>query len=144
MNNLIWSLCSLINLCIATLHIYIVYKGASALRYFGAGEWMATQHEKGSIIPASITLSVTAVFILFALYNLAGTSWVNLPLPQVFWVLAAITIIFLFRGVLVVFAPFLSQPLTQFDIVSSFISLFIGFLHLAGMYFLYHNEGITS
>ena len=44
---------------VAALHVVIVFLGAPAYRYFGAGEDMARQAEAGSLVPAAMTLALS-------------------------------------------------------------------------------------
>lgn len=135
MINILWYTCAACNVAIAVLHIGVVIGGPSAYRYFGAGEWMASQDAAGSWIPALITLGITGVFFVFAAYNIAGTGYLVLPLTTL--ALLGITAIFILRGAVVAAVPFMSTPISTFDFVSSFISLGIGLLHAAALYFTF-------
>lgn len=137
-NNDIWLVCAGINIAIALLHIYIVYAGAPAYRYFGAGEWMARKAEHGSMIPALVTLAIAAVFFLFSFYNLAGAKIVAMPFS--YYILLAVSVVFLLRGAVVVTFPFWPAPPPAFSKVTGFISLGIGFLHATGFYFSYLDK----
>ena len=53
-----------LSFAVALLHIAIIFIGAPAYRYFGAGERMAQQAELGSWVPAIVTLVVAVVFYL--------------------------------------------------------------------------------
>jgi hypothetical protein len=64
---------------IALLHVVIIFVGAPAYRYFGAGEQMAQQAEAGSHLPALVTAAVTLFFALFAYYALAVAQVVPRP-----------------------------------------------------------------
>ncbi len=139
MNQVTWIVCAAINIAIAILHIYVIYAGAPAYRYFGAGEWMATKAEQGSWIPALVTGGVTAVFFLFSYYNLAAAR--SLAAPFLFYGLIAIAGIYLLRGAAVLAIPFMSTPVSMFDKVSSFLALGIGLLHCAGLYFYHAQQG---
>lgn len=132
MTSTLWMICAAINVAIAVLHIAIIFIGESAYRYFGAGEKMADMAAQGSPIPALVTGGVTAVFFVFAAYNLAGAGYFNLPMTML--ALAGIAAIFLLRGAVVAAVPFMSQPVSTFDLVSSFISLGIGVLHALAFY----------
>jgi hypothetical protein len=140
MTQAILIVCALINVAIAALHIYIIFDGAPSYRHFGAGEWMATQAEQGSLIPAVITWGVTAVFFCFALYNLVAANAVALPLPWLFYGLVAVAAIYILRGSVVITFPFMSNKITAFEKGSSYIALAIGILQAAGTY-LYYQMG---
>ncbi len=135
MRESIWLTCAAINVGIALLHIYIIFKGAPAYRYFGAGEWMASKSETGSLIPALVTWAVTFAFFAFACFNLAGAKIISLPFT--FYVLAAISAIYILRGAVVFAIPFMTAEVSAFDKISSYLALVIGVLHAAGSYMLF-------
>ena len=141
MESYIWYICALLNFGIAVLHIVIIAMGAPAYQYFGAGEWMVAKSEAGSLMPALVTSAVTVVFIIFAIYCLAGAKAITTNLPWLFYGLAAIAAIYLLRGAIVVTIPFIDYQTTTFDRVSSYISLGIGALHTWGVY-LYYTGGV--
>lgn len=122
---------------IALLHVAVILAGAPAYRYFGAGEEMATLAERGSLVPALITLLVTLVFSLFALYAFSGAGLVR-RLPLLRLGLCAIAGIYVLRGVLVipqavaVGAGAANAPPAR-DLVFSGVSLLIGLAYLAGV-----------
>ncbi len=120
---------------IALLHIVIIFAGAPAYRYFGAGEEMARQAEAGSSSPALLTAVVTAFFAVFAYYAFAGAGAVRRP-PLLRTVLVTIGTIYTLRGLLVapqLFAHLSSAvPVAPRDLVFSAVSLTIGLLYLVG------------
>lgn len=128
----LWIICAALNVAIAVLHIVVIVVGESAYRYFGAGEQMATMAAGGSPIPALVTSVITAAFFVFAAYNLAGADLIALPLT--IWALAGIAAVYLLRGAVVFAVPFMSTPVSNFDLISSFVSLGIGLLHVAAFY----------
>lgn len=135
MTSTLWMICAAINVAIAVLHIVIIFIGESAYRYFGAGEQMAGMAAQGSPIPALVTSAVTAAFFAFAAFNLAGAGMFSLPLTM--WALAGITAVYLLRGAVVVAVPFMNTPVSNFDLVSSFVALGIGVLHALAFYATY-------
>ncbi|MEL6678598.1 MAG: hypothetical protein AAFQ51_07820 [Pseudomonadota bacterium] len=135
MINTLWYLCAAINVAIALLHVGVIIGGPPAYRYFGAGEWMASQDAAGSWIPALITSGITCAFFVFAAYNIAGTGQIALPLTML--ALLAISTVYILRGAVVAAVPFMTTPISTFDYVSSFISLGIGLLHAVAVYFTY-------
>jgi hypothetical protein len=126
------ALCGVINLLIALLHVAVIYYGAPAYRFFGAGEQMAVMSEQGSLVPAMVTSGVTLVFFVFALVTFAQAGWLRLPFS--FQGVFAIATIYTLRGLLVVPLLFMGDKASQFDLVSSLISLLIGAAHFAGLY----------
>jgi len=121
---------------VGLLHIVIVYYGAPAYRFFGAGEEMAVMSEKGSMLPAVVTLIIALVFILWGLYAFSGVGLIR-RLPKLRLGLVIIGSIYTLRGVLIFFQIFeitvLNESLVINDLVFSIVSLFIGIVYLAGM-----------
>ena len=120
---------------VAGLHVVIIFLGAPAYRYFGAGEDMARQAEAGSLVPAAMTLAITVVFVAFALYAFAGAGQLR-RLPLLRTGLVVISAIYLLRG-LALF-PELAQyardspALMPRHLAFSTVSLIIGVLYLMG------------
>jgi len=140
----ILSVAGWLSAAIAVLHIVIIFLGAPAYRYFGAGEDMARQAEAGSLLPAAVTLAVTVVFIAFALYAFAGAGQLRRP-PLLRTGLIVITAIYLLRGFALF--PELAQYAQGSSIVLprqlafSLVSLTIGLLHLAGTVLVWRRLG---
>ena len=126
------TLCGVINVAIALLHLAVIYYGAPAYRYFGAGEKMAVMAEKGSIVPALVTLVITMVFMAFAIVTFAQAGW--LSLPAAWYGVFAIASIYTLRGLALVPLLFVRSRVSMFEWVSSAISLVVGLLHFAGLY----------
>lgn len=125
-------LCGVINVLIALLHVGVIYYGAPAYRYFGAGEKLAIMAEQGSPVPAVVTSAITFVFLAFAIVTFAQAG--GLPLPYAFYGVFAIATIYTLRGAMVVPLLFMASKASKFDLVSSLISLAIGLLHFVGLY----------
>jgi hypothetical protein len=120
---------------IALLHVIIIFAGAPAYRYFGAGEEMARQAEAGSSVPGLLTAVVALFFAIFALYALAAS--LSLPKPPLLRTgLITIGVIYTLRGLFLVsqLPQYMSnEPLVAFkDLVFSAVSLLIGLLYLIG------------
>lgn len=129
-----------LSVAIAALHVVIVFLGAPAYRYFGAGEDMARQAEAGSLVPAALTLVIAAVFGVFALYAFAGAGrFRRLPLLRIG--LAVISAIYLVRGLSLLpeLAGYAQDSGTAPPryLAFSFTSLVIGLLYLAGTVLLW-------
>lgn len=129
-----------LSVAIAALHVVIVFFGAPAYRYFGAGEDMARQAEAGSLVPAALTLVIAAVFGIFGLYAFAGAGrFRRLPLLRIG--LAVISAIYLVRGLSLL--PELASYAQDSGTVPprylafSFTSLVIGLFYLAGTVLLW-------
>jgi putative oxidoreductase len=123
---------SLINFAIAGLHVYIITQGAPAYRAFGAGEKMARAAEKGSIVPALVTFGIALVFFVWGLYPLAGAR----VIPELPWtraILIMIAVIYVARGLGIVYAPFVGYKRDAFMVVTSGVSLVAGLVHAAGL-----------
>ena len=116
----------------AFLHVAIVVGGAPWYRFFGAGESMASAAEAGRAYPAIVTLGIAFVLGLWAVYALSGAGLLA-PLPLLKWCLAAITGVYLLRG-LAIFPLFLfaREQATPFLVWSSIICIGYGVVHLVG------------
>lgn len=86
-----------LSLAVAALHVVIIFFGAPAYRYFGAGEEMARKAEAGSFIPAAMTLFIAVVFAVFSLYAFAGAGRLR-RLPLLRTGLVVIAAIYTLRG----------------------------------------------
>lgn len=121
---------------VGLLHIVIVFYGAPAYRYFGAGEEMAVMSENGSLLPAIVTLVIAFVFLIWGLYAFSGVGLIR-RLPKLRLVLIIIGSIYTLRGIIIVFQIFeitvLNGPLIVNDLVFSIVSLFVGTVYLAGI-----------
>ena len=125
----------LLSAAIAALHFVVIFVGAPAYRYFGAGERLARLAESGSFVPALVTALIAAVFAGFAWYGLAGAGVLARP-PLERAGLVGIATIFLLRGVSVFpqLASILSNP-GAFPIryfIFSAVSFLVGICYAAG------------
>lgn len=126
----------LLNFAVALLHLAIIFIGAPAYRYFGAGEQMAQWAEAGSPIPAAVTFCLVILFTVAGLYAFsAAGAFRKLPL----WMLALLVIggIYTLRGALIIPAIFIlltagPDSLLVREIVFSLVALIIGVLYLIG------------
>lgn len=121
---------------VGLLHIVIIFYGAPAYRFFGAGEDMAVMSEEGSLFPAAITFVIALIFIIWGLYAFSGVGLIK-KLPLLRLGLIIIGLIYTLRGVLIVYQIYeivvLNGSLVISELVSSFVSLFIGVLYLTGI-----------
>jgi hypothetical protein len=92
-------LAGLSSACVAVFHLFVIFAGAPAYRYFGAGEQMAQLAEQGSAVPALVTAGLTVVFAVWALYALSGAGLVR-RLPLLRTSLIAIGLVYTLRGLL--------------------------------------------
>ena len=121
----------------AAVHVAIILGGPDWYRYFGAGEEMAQLAEAGSIQPTIITLLIAIVLSIWALYGLSGAG-IIIKLPLLKLGLSVITIIYLLRGVVGLFLPFITdhpavlQNSVTFWLVSSIISCIFGIFYFLG------------
>lgn len=120
---------------VAALHVVIIFLGAPAYRYFGAGEEMARQAEAGSFVPAAMTLFIAVVFAVFSLYAFAGAGRLR-RLPLLRTGLAVIAAIYTLRGLGLFFelAGYVqgSEAVMPRHLAFSVVSLTIGILYLLG------------
>ena len=65
----------------SALHVAIVIGGPSWYRFFGAGERMARDAERGDITPSVITLGIALTLAVWAAYAFSGANLIpRLPL----------------------------------------------------------------
>lgn len=90
------------------LHLACIAGGPDWYRFFGAGEAMAEAAERGSLMPAMVTLVIAAILGSWALFafGAAGIGW-RPPLTRT--ALVAISAVLLARAALV-FVPSLWTP----------------------------------
>ena len=132
------------SLAIALLHVTIVFVGPAGYRYFGAGERLARLSERGSALPALITLGFGLVFAVWGGYALSA-SGLGPRLPLLRTGLAAITAIYLLRGLpvfpgLAMLARHSSRAHAHF-VAFSGAALLIGLTHLAGVWWSWKRLG---
>ncbi len=125
----------ILSFAIALLHLIIIFVGAPAYRYFGAGEDMAMAAESGSAFPAVLTLVLVIIFAIWGLYALSGTGVIR-RLPLIRIALILIGAIYTLRGVAVFQQIFQivasSAQVEAREIVFSLVSLGIGLAYLIG------------
>lgn len=124
---------AVLNAVVAVLHIGCIVFGASWYRFMGAGEEMARLADSGSAKPTIITSFIVLVFAIWSLYAASAAGVIG-SLPLLRWVLAAVTAIYLFRGLAGFFL--VTNPLgrtPEFWLWSSAICLALGLLHLIGL-----------
>lgn len=119
----------ILSFAVALLHVIIIFIGAPAYRYFGAGEDMATAAESGSAFPALLTLFLVAIFAIWGFYGLSGAGVIRrLPLLKIALIL--IGAVYTLRGVAVFQQLFQiatsSVEVAPREIVFSLVSLVIG------------------
>lgn len=131
--NTVLSIAAVLNGMVALLHVGCIYFGAPWYRFLGAGEGMAKLAESGSLKPIMITSFLVLVFSIWTAYALSGAGVIS-RLPLLSWALAAITAIYLLRGVAGFFL--FTNPLgrsPEFWLWSSAICLALGAVHLMGL-----------
>jgi hypothetical protein len=132
---------------VALLHVVIIFVGASAYRYFGAGEDMAKAAELGSAFPAVLTLVLVAIFAIWGFYGLSGAGIIRrLPLLKIALIL--IGAVYTLRGVAVF--QLLFQIVTSAaevaprEITFSLVSLVIGLAYLIGTITSWRSLGASN
>ncbi|MBA2338952.1 MAG: hypothetical protein H0V88_01030 [Pyrinomonadaceae bacterium] len=137
----------ILSFAVALLHVVIIFVGASAYRYFGAGEDMATTAESGSAFPAVLTLFLVAMFAIWGFYGLSGAGVVRrLPLLKIALIL--IGAVYTLRGVAVFQQLFQiatsSAEVAPREVVFSLVSLVIGLAYLIGTISNWRSLGASN
>lgn len=116
----------------AVLHLAVIVGGPNWYRFFGAGEAMARAAERGSVMPALITVGIAAVLAVWAAYAFAGAGLIpRLPLMRT--ALVAISAVYLLRGLALVPALAVNGGgVTPFTLWSSLIVLAYGVAYAIG------------
>lgn len=116
----------------AMLHVAIIFGGPDWYRFFGAGEGMARAAERGSPMPALITLAIAAVLSVWALYAFSGAGLIR-RLPLLRTGLVLISAIYLLRAFALVPTLILAPaPAVGFAIWSSLVVLVYGLAYAVG------------
>ena len=119
---------------VSLLHFVVIFIGAPAYRYLGAGERMARGAERGDLQPSVLTFVLTVMFAVWAAYAFAGAGLMR-PLPLLRPILFAIGAVFSLRGLvllpqIVLLANGAVVPLRH--LFFSMVSLVIGVAYLVG------------
>lgn len=116
----------------AVAHLACIVLGAPAYRFMGAGERMARAAEAGQLKPMLITLVISAMLAVWALYAFSGAG-VMRSLPFTGIVLPAVSAVFLVRAFgFPLLRPAFPENSTTFWWVSSGICLLLGALYAFG------------
>lgn len=121
---------------VAALHFVIIFAGAPAYRYFGAGERMARMSERGAFQPALLTLILVIIFSGWAAYAFSGAGMIG-KLPLLRTSLVLIGLVYTLRGLILapqiyLFAVGNGSAVPPRHLAFSAASLAIGLLYLAG------------
>jgi hypothetical protein len=117
----------------ALLHFAVIAGGPDWYRFFGAGEGLARAAERGSWLPALITVAIASLLAIWSAYAFAGAGLLQ-RLPLMRTALVAISAVFLIRGLFVLYPPAFNRPdlPPAFMLWSSLIVLVIGVLYAVG------------
>lgn len=131
--NTLFKIAGILNFGIALLHVGIIFAGAPAYRYFGAGEKLAGLAEAGSPVPALVTFLLVVVFTLFGAYAFSAAGSLR-PLPFLLPVSLIVGIIYSCRGLSVL--PQIrmliqtSETISLHHVLFSLVALSIGVMHV--------------
>ncbi|SNY42559.1 hypothetical protein SAMN06297280_0459 [Arsukibacterium tuosuense] len=129
-------------LCAALAHLGCIVFGGDWYRFFGAGEQMALLAEQGHWYPTVITLFISLMLVMWALYALSGAGVLR-RLPLLRPALCVISAIFLLRGLaFLVIMPMFPGNSLMFWWVSSAICLLLGVLFAAGTIKVWRRQTI--
>ena len=136
----------ILSFAVALLHVVIIFVGAPAYRYFGAGEDMATATESGAVFPAVLTLFLAVIFAVWGFYGLSGAGIIRrLPLLKIALIL--IGAIYTLRGLAIfqqLFQIVTSAEVAPREIVFSLVSLIIGLAYLIGTVKSWRSLGASN
>lgn len=122
------------SLVASALHVAVIVGGPDWYRFFGAGEEMARAAERGSLVPALVTLAIAAILAGWAAYAFSAAGVLR-PLPLTRTALVAIATVLLARAALgavpSVWAP---QQWPGFAIWSSLICFVLGLAFAVGVW----------
>ena len=113
---------ALLSAAAAILHLAVIAGGPDWYRFFGAGEEMARMAERGSPVPALVTLAIATVLAAWSAYALSAAGKIR-RLPLIRTALVAITAIYLLRGLVLV--PVLALSPGQVDAFTLWSSLIV-------------------
>lgn len=117
------------------LHLACIVGGPDWYRFFGAGEPIARAAERGSPVPALLTLGIAAALGGMAAYAFSAAGL--LPrLPLLRTALLAITAVYLARGTMLFVPATFNRPdlSPAFMFWSSLIVLTYGLVHAVGLW----------
>jgi hypothetical protein len=117
----------------ALLHVAVIAGGPDWYRFFGAGERMAQMAARGHWYPPLLTTGIALVLAAWAVFALSGAGLLA-RWPLLRTALAAITAIYLLRGLLIVPIVIVPYPQGAFDYWSSLIVLAYGLVHTFGLW----------
>ena len=122
-----------LSLIAALLHLAVIAGGPDWYRLFGAGEAMARAAERGSWMPALITLGIAFMLSVWAAYAFAAAGVIR-RLPLMRTALVAISAIYLARGLFVLDPAAFARPdlSPRFMLWSSLIVLVYGLTYAVG------------
>ena len=117
----------------AVMHIACIFGGPDWYRFFGAGEPIAQAAERGSWVPALMTLAIASILAIWAAYAFAGAGLLpRLPLMRT--ALVVISGIYLARGLIILYPPLFNRSDLSwtFMLWSSLIVLTMGLVYAIG------------
>lgn len=117
----------------AVLHLACIAGGGDWYRFFGAGEAIAQAAERGSSVPALMTLAIAGVLGIWAAYAFSGAGRIR-RLPLLRTALILISAIYLWRAAMVVVPSAWGRPdlSPAFVLWSSAIVLVYGLTYAIG------------
>ncbi|MBI5932778.1 MAG: hypothetical protein HY867_03635 [Chloroflexi bacterium] len=135
------------SIAIAILHVAIIFGGAPAYRYFGAGEEMAQMASSGSVLPALATLFIAIIFAVWGLYAFSGAGLIRrLPLLPIGLVIIAS--IYTLRGIGVIpqIVWMVNSPksIPPQDLIFSLASLLVGVVYFVGIISIWRTSKENS
>lgn len=123
----------------ALLHVVCIAGGADWYRFMGAGERIAKQVQAGEVMPAVITLLISSLLLVWALFAFSGAGLIR-KLPMLRTALVLISSVYLLRGIAGFFLPLwvdhsmVQQNSVTFWWISSTVCCIFGGFYAVGTY----------
>ena len=115
------------------LHLACIVGGPDWYRFFGAGEPIARAAERGSWIPALLTIGIAALLAICAAYAFSGAGMIR-RLPLLRTGLVVISGVYLARGLVIFYPAVMMRPDLSWNFMfwSSLIVLVYGIVYAVG------------
>ncbi len=129
-----WSMAATLNALMAVFAFCMLVSGESAYRYVGFGNWLDKRSDRGLWLPSALMIAGIALFGVIVAYCLSALGVFHLP--NTLQVIGIVTIIYILRGIVVLFDPMINPPLPAAAIFASIAALLTGAIQALGIFFM--------